>query len=194
MRSKLLERIAKREWAKRQQSLVEEYEIESIVIAADVAASSTPESPRVVCAVHGWAPVLRPGAPLPPAQLCPECQQAAPRAAGQFVPILSSALHTGVPVAEDPRLDELYRKWQEEHPERIGTGPQPGGYEEREALDRITEARWEREAGIDRGGQVVYRSPYDPSRVHYAPPRKPKKVARPVMTEAAIEAVSDGFW
>jgi hypothetical protein len=192
VKAKLLEKITRMEWVRRQQRAAAEYEaVELPALAADVAASSITESPRVVCAVHGWAPVLRPGAPLPPAQLCPECQQAAPRAPGQFVPIIGSALHTGVPVAEDPRLDELYRKWQEEHPEHVGVIP--GSFEEREALDRITEARYEFMSAIDRGGQVVYRST-DGLRYHVARPRKPKKVARPVMAETTIEAVSDGFW
>jgi hypothetical protein len=188
VRAKLLEKLTRREWVKRQQALVEEYEaVELPALAADAAASSAPESPRVICAVHGWAPVLRPGAPLPPAQLCPECQQAAPRAAGQFVPIIGSALHTGVPVAEDPRLDAAYKKWQEEHPDDVGVVS--GSFEEREVLDRITEARYEFMSGIDRGGRVVYTST-DGLRYHVARPRKPKKVARPVMAEA----VSDGFW
>jgi hypothetical protein len=184
MLDKLVKRLERREWAKRQQQAVAEYEsVELPALAAD-AAVVLQEEARVACAVHNWAPKLRPGAPIPPSSMCPLCQEEAAirRPGGPDVYLIGPG--NGIPVA-DPYA-ERWERWQQEHP-ADPSSPQPGSWEEREALEQITEARWDREAGIERVERVYLSQ--DGTRSHHAKRRRPK----PAVTRAMAAEAAD-FW
>lgn len=183
MRAKVQKAIERAEWARRWLAPFKSHD------ALIWASSAAPDSPREVCAVHGWAPHVPPGTPLPPPSQCPLCiEEAAHKPKGPDVYLIGPG--NGVPVAKDSRLDALWKEWQKTHPDNPG-GPRPGSFEEQAALQRIDVLREDREDGIDRGGRLVYQSPTDPSRVHYA--RRRRRPGGSVRLKHVAD-VSDNYW
>jgi hypothetical protein len=153
------------------------------------AVAGTPESTREVCAVHGWSPHVPPGAPLPPPSKCPLCiREAAYKPKGPDVPIFPGTEW----VTENPRYEAAWEKWQEDHPE-AQRGPQPGSFEEAQALVGIQRAREDRESGIDRDGHVVVYRSLDGTRVQYGRPRRRRRLVGTARAEF-LASLGDDFW